>query len=376
MRQLARLQHDIQTGKIQLQTPSYVYVVEEITRQLIALRDATGTDILYSFKACPLGEVIMRIPIDAMAGIEVASLGELSRVASRRSGIRQINTVMLTKTLARAGLGCDATFVLDAPQQLDTILAVTAQRNLQPVLLRVNPQAVCEQLATSMPRSHFGMDLSTLLDTADALRAAGAVRVGGLHLYAGKGQFASAALKVADGLSALANLIEARLGYPLTILNLGGGFTKDWDSIGFNFRAYRERLEPLKRRYRLLHEAGSGVVGTSGLFFTRVIGTKSLGKTYYAICDGGLPQNFLLARTESIIRKHQTPFLINRAGVDTTDVECILVGPTCNVDDVLATTSTSLRCGDIVVFTECGAYNRTYTVNRFLDFEEPKVYVV
>jgi diaminopimelate decarboxylase len=375
-----------------LATPAYVYSVSEVARRIRALKEALRTPVVISLKACPNHDILSRLPADCLDGLEVASRGELHMVAGMRLPHFYVNTPALTDTLVRGGLGAKASFIVDMPQHLSMIAGLRGQREVRPLMLRLTNKLIGQYCpdAPTLRDDQFGMDLEQALTAIDLAQSLG-FEIGGVHLYAGPHTFGRAARHVVDTMLAVVPTLEARLGYPLRTANLGGGLEERWPEKGYDFGAYRAALTRLPSHIEVIHEFGRAIFSSAGSFAVRVLFTKTVAGQRYAVCDGGMAQAFLLAQTENILRKYRTPWVakstttagqpssVNVAAVEdsnTKRVKTIITGSTCSRDDVIGETFDTLAQGDVLVFDNCGAYHRTYSMNNFLLLGEPSVYVI
>jgi diaminopimelate decarboxylase len=122
-----------------------------------------------------------------------------------------------------------------------------------------------------------------------------------------------------------------------------------------------------------------------GFFATRVRYTKQVEDLNYVICDGGIAQNFLLAKTENTLRKLNTPTLWTKEPKEPTEpatrqkAACQFVGSSCSKDDVIGKQSDEHilpQPGDVMIFDNCGAYNASYTVSPFLQLPAATTYII
>ncbi len=360
-----------------LQTPAYVYCVDEVARRVRALKAALGTSVVLSYKACPNYDVISRLPADCFDGVELASRGELHMFAGHRPRHFYVNTPALNASLTRAVLGAKASLVIDAPQQLRIIEQQRGKRVVAPVTLRLSSRLIAHFSpdAPTFRRDQFGMDMDMLGEALDLAREL-KIEVDGLHLFAGPHTFGRAALPVVAALLQLVPQVEERLGHPLHHVSLGGGLEEHWAQKGHDFGAYREALARLPAHLEKVHEFGRAIFASAGVFVVKVIACKTIEGQPYAICDGGMAQAFLLAQTENMMRKYRVPRVANRSAERLPGAgRTIVVGSTCSRDDVIGETDEALRVGDLLVFESCGAYHRSYSMNQFLNLGEASVYV-
>jgi len=362
----------------EVQTPAYIYSVDEVGRRLRALKDALRTTVIVSLKACPVQDIVSRIPSDLWDGVEVASRGELHMLAGLRSRHLYVNTPALTESLARSALGAQATFIIDSPAHLALIQRLRGRREVQPVMLRLSNRLVNahDRDAPTLRHDQFGMDFKQACEAIDLARSLD-IRVRGFHLYAGPHTFGRASRFVVDAAVSLLGRLESHAGFRFQTVNLGGGLEETWSEKGYDFAAYRRELARFPAHIELVHEFGRAIFATAGCFAVRVLFAKSIDGQRYAVCDGGMAQAFLLAQTENILRKYRTPRIFGPVRQSASGKEkTIICGSTCSRDDVIGETFETVEDGDVLLFDLCGAYFRSYAMNSFLQLGEANVYVV
>ncbi|MBZ9613161.1 alanine racemase [Rheinheimera maricola] len=359
----------------ELVTPAYIYSVEQVGLNYKDLKEALGTPLVVSIKSNHCPELLSRAAYHFEDGYEVASLGELRL----RSGTKQkvyINTPAYSKKMVEVASRYNATFIVDHLAQLDVIAEVKQERDFNnDVLLRLNFDAVVKG-AAAYPDDHFGMDLPALRAAIAKVIDIG-IKVSGLHIFAGSNNFLKKSQACVAAVEGLYDLVSEMLGYPLAVINLGGGIPANWREKNIDFKSYRDALSGLQQKATVIHESGRAIFGTAGYFLTEVVSTKSINEKNIIVCDGGMAQNFLLAKTEHVIRKYDTPFVFSDKAGEAKNY--IFVGSSCNRDDVIGEAKScknNIDIGDKVLFENCGAYNSMYTVSKFLALKEYKEYVI
>ncbi len=365
-------------------TPCYVYDPQQAAANYGDLRALLSTRLVISIKANHNTDVTLRSMRPDIDGYELASAGELSLMPRTAGAPIFLNNPAMDAAFMRSGLAMGGTFIVDRPELLPTLAEFAAKRTPQPVLLRVNG-AVLNELVPGSPAErmdHFGMDLVALDRAVDYLRdQGGPLKLGGLHCFAGSHSFERRRARHADFGARLFDRVASRMGQPFGLLNLGGGFSGQWREKVDELAAYARSLEPLRRLgLDLYHEAGRAIFEDSGVFATRVIGSKVLNGEQVVVCDGGIAQNFLLAQTERPLKRRACPALLrDTRSAELSPLSLRFVGPSCHRDDVIGTAAAGSPApvpGDVLLFDRCGAYNETYTVRPFLALKEAQSYVV
>jgi diaminopimelate decarboxylase len=355
-----------------LETPAYVFDAAVVRARHAALRAALGTQLVVSLKANSLADLLSRCVLQFADGIELASIGELGTAVGRVSATRFVNNPTMDDEFLKAAAASNCVFIVDSMEQARRIAALPAARVRRRALLRLNA-GVARGIARP---DHFGMLTDEAVAAGTLLRAADC-NVYGVHAFGGSHTFSADSLAHLGAVRGLVDELARRLG-GLDFVNLGGGFAEDWEDRPHEFARYRAALAPLAERYTLAHESGRGIFARAGVFVTRVVATKQLAQRRIVACDGGMAQNFLLAATEGLMRKHRKPLVVPPPEEGTETFELQFVGSSCSRQDVIGADSAARgvpRVGDVCVFGDCGAYNSSYTVSNFLSLPAARLYL-
>lgn len=355
-------------------TPGYVFDPAIVLARYRKLRELLDSRLIVSLKANSNLELLIRCGHGFVDGVELASLGELDLAVGRISAVKYVNNPSMDETFMRAALASRCVFIIDSLCQAERLAAVLGKQHAPQTILRLN----AAELMPGKRREaadHFGMSPREAMLAAAALTRAD-VPVIGLHSFAGSHQFrvddsGGDSADLTHALAAFAADIARMTGAPIEMLNCGGGFGERCHENEDLFAAYRQRLAPLRQTFQLAHESGRGIFAGAGLFATRIRAVKTLDGHCVAVCDGGLSHNFLLARTESAIKKYARPRLLRRqAAADGAPVLPVkYVGSTCSRADVIGWQPAPVAApsvGDMVIFEQCGAYHPSYSVSGFL----------
>lgn len=366
-----------------LQTPCYLYSIGQLERNAQAMRKALGTQVILSVKANNNIDLLIRSAHFFTEGTEVATIKEFQTVVGGEN-IRYVNNPSADKKFLMAAVSGKARIIIDNMPQLEIISELAAKnRKIEAVILRVNP-VVLKQLNDKHPKirpDQFGMDWDTLCQAVDMCKQNNLPLIG-IHLFKGSYSFEKTAMDTVDSVKEMVAGLEERFEKPLSFVNLGGGFKEQWQQSTFDFAAYRDKLSELPSHLTLAHESGRGLMANIGYFATKVRYTKQVEQNHYIICDGGIAQNFLLAKTENTLRKLNTPTIWRNpenAEKGRVKAACQFVGSSCSKDDVIGKQSDDHvlpQVGDIAIFDNCGAYNASYTVAPFLQLPAASSYII
>ena len=373
-------------------TPLFVYDSGLMRRAYRDLSRAVAgfARVYYSVKANPRPEVI-RVFREEGAGAEVASAAELR--AALAAGVPPESILFAgpgksdadIEAAVAAGIAEihlenreEAARVAEAGRRLGRAVAVA---------IRVNPGAAAQGGAMRMggKPSPFGFDEEELDDIADAIEAEPALRLTGLHLFAGTQGLSAPTLLAqwAYGLD-LAETLARRIGRPLETIDLGGGLgipyfqgdaALDLGALeaGVPSLAARAASDPLLAPARIVLEPGRFLVGAAGVYVARVRAVKLSRGSRFVVTDGGMHHHLAASGNLGQIVKRDFPVVAvaERAGAERRPAS--VVGPLCTPLDMLARAAPlpELKAGDLVAVLQSGAYALTASPTGFLGHPPP-----
>jgi diaminopimelate decarboxylase len=359
-------------------TPAYVYAEDDLrarARAYLGAFAAHGDDfeVIYASKAAPVGTIYRLFAEEGLA-IDVASGGELRMALA--SGCDPARTYLHGNNKTRAelelavetGVGHVIVDSFDEIGRLEELLD-----RPQDVLIRVTPGIKADthsyiQTGQLDSKFGFGLDDGLAARAIDAVRAAGNLRLVGLHAHIGSQIFElEPYVKTIEALGALAD--DAGLGADeFRLLNVGGGLGIAYTAADEppSVRSYVDvKVEGVRRVFdpvpRILVEPGRSLVGNGGVTLYEVGTVKEIpGVRTYVAVDGGMSDNLrpMLygARYEALIA--------NRAA-DLPDTRVTVAGMHCESSDVLIRDAevASPRVGDLLVTPATGAYGHAMANN-------------
>ncbi len=368
-------------------TPAYVYDAAALERRARDLRglfpDSASSRLLYSFKANPLPSLaaeLCRSGCDA----DLTSPGEVAAACAAGFDLTRALYGGPGKSEEEYAGAIDAGIVhfsVESSRDL-ALLAGAAETADTPVkaLLRLNPHSAPKaKLAMSGVASQFGFEEDELRSEGPALlRGAGKrVAVAGFHLYWGT-QIGDAGSLLAsfEKTVELSEELAPRLGIPLEILNLGGGFPwpyahggegPDLSPLRDGLAALRERRGPAGTA-QWWFESGRYLAASSGTLLTRVREIKrSKDDRLFLILDTGIHHLGGMSGLGRIPRfSIDLEVPVARRGNERLTVD--VVGPLCTPLDCLAKKIEIPRVepGDLLAIPNVGAYGATASVTAFL----------
>ncbi|MEM7698761.1 MAG: type III PLP-dependent enzyme [Verrucomicrobiota bacterium] len=373
-------------------TPFYAYDAVEAQSQVRHLQSLFPSEanprLMYSFKANPLPSLAREIR-EAGCEADLTSPGEIE--AARLAGFD------FTKALY-GGPGKSELELIEALEAGVRQFSIESEPDLRRlasaadrleqevrVLLRINPMTAPQaKLAMSGVPSQFGFE-------EDVLRSEGAsllkgvssrVRVVGIHIYWGTqiGD-AEALLSCFESAVTIAEELSEIVGFPLEVLNLGGGFPWPYSHSGRgdDLLALKEGLKSLflsskaAQQAEWWFESGRFAVGSSGTLVTRVMDLKlSKDDRQFLILDTGIHHLGGMAGLGRIPRFSIDLEVPNeRLGND--EIQVDVVGQLCTPLDCIGRRIKipRIEIGDLLRIPNVGAYGLTGSVIGFLSRRAP-----
>lgn len=372
-------------------TPLYVYDAARMRASYRALAEAVAgfAGIYYSIKANP-NPAVARVFVGEGAGIEIASAAEY--IAARAAGAAPERILFAgpgkrPDELAHViehGIG---EIHLECAEEIARVAAIgAALGRTVPVALRINPSAAAQGGAMRMggKPSPFGFDEEETEAVIDAVAAQPALRLTGIHLFAGT-QILDADVLAGQWLHGLRLALRAarHLGRPLETIDLGGGLGIPYflGETALDLARLKQRVaeliafmraEPLIREAQVVIEPGRFLVGPAGLYAAQVLASKRSRGTRFLVLDGGMHHHLAASGNLGQVIKRDYPIVAAKPGGREAS-PCTVVGPLCTPLDTLARQAALPDCqaGELIAILQSGAYGLTASPVGFLSHPTP-----
>ena len=357
--------------------PLYVYSLDEVARRYRPYADAFPDALVcYAYKANSSLALCAWL-YQLGAGADVVSGGEL-RVA-QAAGVPGHRTVFNGngKSDAEIALALDGDVLsinADAVEELERIAAITERLGRRaPVSIRVNPGVdphTHRHIATGVTSSQFGVAIGEAEDAYARLASFPSLMAVGIHCHIGSqitqlGPF----VETVDLLADLARRL-LRQGYPLRLLDVGGGLGIDYQRWqGADPDASRSPVTPTALAdallprvrdlgLRLILEPGRSLVAPAGVLLGQVLHLKRGADTTRVVLDTGM--NALIR--PSLYEAYHAILPVRAAP---TAMTVDVVGPNCESSDVVGRERAlpALASGDLVAVMDSGAYGYALASN-------------
>ena len=364
-------------------TPLFVYSRTLIAARVARLRAAMPKrlSIHYAVKANPYVPLLefMSSQVD---GFDIASAGELAIVASAGIDPGSISFAGPGKRDAEleAAIAAGVTINLESLAEARRALGIGERLAITPKLaVRVNPDFDLKGSGMKMGggAKQFGIDADKVPEVIRTILASGA-EWRGLHIFAGSQALdAAAIIETQRQTMALAARLAEDVGVPLPACNLGGGlgipyFPGDTDldieAIGAALDEQFAALPPVLENTEFCIELGRWLVGTAGVYLTRIVDRKDSHGEVFLITDGGLHHQLAASGNfGTVVRRNYPVAIASRFGAPV-DEEASVVGCLCTPLDRLADKAGFPRAevGDLVAVFCAGAYGATASPAQFL----------
>jgi diaminopimelate decarboxylase len=378
-------------------TPFFAYDLDVVTAQVAALRAAmpSSFDLAFAVKANPSLAVLRHLARLGL-GADVASGGELRHV--RRAGFDPGHVVFTgpgkreDELAAAVDAGVRVVTVESRGElrRLATIAEAAGRR--QPVLLRLSMSDAAARervrIIGDAGAGKFGMDLADLRGAAAEAVASPFLEPQGIHAFGASNLLDAAVLADhVDGLADLAARVAHEIGFPLRLVDAGGGLgipyaddevPLDLGALGGRLATTAARLaaDPATAGTCVLLEPGRFLVGPAGAYVARVIDRKRVAGSEVAILDGGIHH---VLRPAFVRQEHRVVGLTGSATAGSSPPdEITLAGPLCTGLDILTRTArlAGLERGDLVAVLDVGAYGATESMPFFLSHPMPAEVVI
>jgi diaminopimelate decarboxylase len=364
-------------------TPTYVYssgtILDHYTR-LDATLAPLDHLICYAVKANSNG-AILKLFVDAGAGFDIVSGGELYRVLAAGGDPAKCTFAGVGKSPEEIEYALEQrvySFNVESEAELDYIDRIGgAKKTRAPIALRVNPDVdphTHEYISTGSRENKFGITLDHIGAVYERASKMRNIEIVGVQMHIGSQiteaqPFANAIRKVETIVG------ELKLKYGIKFFSIGGGMGiiyrralesgsgKWWhehggESSAFSIRDYADAIVPPLRELgvRILVEPGRLLVGNGGVLVTRVRYIKKSGAKKFVIVDAGMND---LIRPALYHSYHEIVPVEEPSTSKSENTEKIdIVGPVCESGDFFALDREmpELHEGDLLAIMSAGAY--------------------
>ena len=348
--------------------PFYLYNIEGLRGwlQLFLKTLSPPLEVFYSMKANNNREVL-KVFLEEGSGADVVSGGEARRALEARFPPEKIVFSGVGKTAEELKMAIEKGFLQINGESLEElkIIAREARRlgKKAPLGLRINPDVDFDShpyIKTGLKGHKFGFEEEDLPAVLDFIRSRPKeLSLKGLSMHIGSQIFdLEPFFRAARGLMALYGDLKKE-GFPLEIMDLGGGFGVDYRSHGLSkegrqLKSLKAGLKKTLKGFsgRVLSEPGRFLTARFGLLCARVIYIKKSPGRQFAILESGM-SHFLRPALYGAVHRI-LPFSAPKGRREIYDV----VGPVCETGDTFARGCAlpPLKAGDWLAIADTGAY--------------------
>jgi len=376
-------------------TPAYVYDLAEVraSHDLLRAQLPEPHELYYSLKANPHPGLLGCLR-DRGCRAEVTSVGELQSALDAGFAAHDVLYTGPSKRdedirwAVAAGV---REFSADSPRSLDCLEHAAAEQDVRVrYLLRVNAHRPAPGVGLAMTGvpSQFGADAEWVANEPEKFTGRPHLDLHGLHLYMATNLVEEDHLVEQFAIAVeTASHLRDRLGGPLRVLDLGGGFGAPYAHAGElpRFPTLARRVGELlddafpgwRRREPLVaFESGRYLTATCGRLLTRALEVKRSHGKRIVVFESGI--NHLggmsgLRRVPPIV-----PDLLAPAEREPGTPDAMAVGPLCTPLDSWSRTAAvpDFQPGDLAVVPNVGAYGLSASLALFLGHPLPAEVIV
>lgn len=360
------------------ETPFFLFAKKRLVYNLQEFKDNfPGALIHYAMKADSEPGVLQTLA-DAGANFEAASVYELNLL--REIGVSPDKIIYGTSVKPASHIkdffeyGIDR-FAFDSLPELEKIAAVAPQSR---VFVRV---VVNDTGSVFRFSEKFGTSKENIVPLLQRAKDLG-LRPYGISFHVGSQ--ASNPLSWANALESIQPALEhlKKLGIIVDVIDIGGGYpcgyasTEKYGDLEAIAQHTLKQYKKLPYQPQLVLEPGRGIVATSAILVTSVIGRVERQGGTWLFLDAGVYN----ALFETMAYQGSTRYRVTsmRPSYNSGEMLFALAGPTGDSPDVItreASLPQDLEVGDKLIFHDVGAYSLA-TASQFNGFPKPQAYVV
>jgi len=358
-----------------LETPFYYYDMGILRQTLEACTKASakyGFHVHYAMKANFNPKVLDMIQSFGI-GADCVSGNEVKAAIEHGFDKGKVVFAGVGKSDKEINFALDADifcFNVESVQELHIINDLAKAKNKKAsVAIRINPNVDAHThhfITTGLDENKFGINIWQLPDVAEALRACPNLQFLGIHFHIGS-QITD--MEVYKSLCTRINEMQdwfENHGFPVKVLNTGGGLGVDYHNPDTNgmadFESYFEVFKNflnVKPGQEVHFELGRAMVAQSAALISRVLYVKNGLKKNFLILDAGMTElirPMLYQAYHAIENLSQESSVKNQGQKET--IKYDVVGPICESTDCFrkdVDLPESFR-GDLIAIRTAGAY--------------------
>jgi len=358
-----------------LETPFYYYDMNVLRKTLEACTKASakyGFHVHYAMKANFNPKVLDMIQSFGV-GADCVSGNEVKAAIEHGFDKGKVVFAGVGKSDKEINFALDADifcFNVESVQELHIINDLAKAKNKKAsVAIRINPNVDAHThhfITTGLDENKFGINIWQLPDVAEALRACPNLQFLGIHFHIGS-QITD--MEVYKSLCTRINEMQDWFedhGFPVKVLNTGGGLGVDYHNPDTNgmadFESYFEVFKNflnVKPGQEVHFELGRAMVAQSAALISRVLYVKNGLKKNFLILDAGMTELIrpMLYQAYHAIENLSKESSVKNQGQKET-IKYDVVGPICESTDCFrkdVDLPESFR-GDLIAIRTAGAY--------------------
>lgn len=369
-------------------TPCYIYSEKIIEERLKLLRSAFPKDIKlnYSVKANPFIDILSFLE-NKINGFDVASEEELLLAISTKIDKANITLTGPGKTdsLLEKAILNKIIINVESVSELNKIILISKFKQIEPhIILRINPSFPFHNSGMRMSGcTQFGLDEPNLFKAINVIKQNHSeIIFHGFHIFNGSQNLNQTSLinTYNSSIELMLNLLNTiefdncYLGSSLGIPYFEKDEELDIQFIGSHLDLLIKKLKQKHSKMKLHMELGRYIIGSAGLYVSKIITKKDNNGHVFLITDGGMNHNLAACGLLGQLIRKNYPIAIGNNIYSEELKKVTISGPLCTPLDILGkdVILPIAEEEDLVVVFQSGAYGLTASPNSFLSHKVAK----
>ncbi len=368
--------NDIQIGKLLKteKTPLYIFDLDELLERIKFLRERLPDKVklCYAVKA---NSFILEEVNNAVDRLEICSPGELSICQKLK---------LPPEKFVISGVYKEAALMEQLIYGENTVGHYTVESMSQFKLLHDTAVKYSKKISLLLrltSGNQFGLEEREIERLIEQYKDAPFVDIAGIQYFSGTQKNSVKRLRrETEYVDCYINKLQEHYGLEIKELEFGPGFPvayfdgEDFDEVHF-MEEFSSMISNMSFKGKIVLELGRSIAASCGTYVTKVVDTKVNHGQNYGIVDGGM--NHIVYYGQSMAMKQPVCRKLF-SDKDGEKEKWNICGSLCTANDILIKQFPlwNLQIGDVLVFSNTGAYCMTEGISLFLTRDLPEIILI